>query len=137
MVIKTFCKKKQDAKKLLDIKDEQPIEKTSEQPEQLEQLEQELEEEPEPIPVEKPKPKAKTQPKKVIKVVKRKRQPKPKKEIVYEDSDSESDDEEMLAKVYHTYKRELKQKKLSRSYIKKESPPQVEQEYKLPILKFV
>ena len=107
-------KKKEAAKKLLDIKEEEVKE---------ELVEEELVEE-----VIEKKP-----PRKTVKVVKRKKPVKQPKQIVFENSDSDTDNDEILEEVYHAYKKELKKRKQSRP----KAPAPLERHQGIQNLKFV
>jgi len=120
-------KKKEAAKKLLDIKDE-PKE-VKEEKEEVKELEEDSDLVEEVI--EKPK---RAPPRKTVKVVKRKKPVKQPKQIVFENSDSDTDDDDLLEQVYTTYKKELKKRKQSRP---KEAPAPLERHQGIRNLKFV
>ena len=114
-------KKKEAAKKLLDIKEEEV--NTAKQSLEEELVEEELVEE-----VIEKKP-----PRKTVKVVKRKKPVKQPKQIVFENSDSDTDNDEILEEVYHAYKKELKKRKQSRP----KAPAPLERHQGIQNLKFV
>jgi len=118
-------KKKEAAKKLLDIKEEEVKEEEVNTAKQsLEELEEEVVEE-----VIEKKP-----PRKTVKVVKRKKPVKQPKQIVFENSDSDTDDDDLLEQVYTTYKKELKKRKHRGP---KEAPAPLERHQGIRNLKFV
>ncbi len=105
-------KKKEAAKKLLDIKEEpKEVEDSENLTYTSEKVKEEVKEEVEEVEevIEKPPPKPKR-----VKVVKRKKPVKQPKEIVFENSDSDTDDDDLLEQVYTTYKKELKKRKHTR-----------------------
>lgn len=108
-------KKKEAAKKLLDIKEE---------PKEVK--EEKGEEEDEEVIEKKP-------PRKTVKVVKRKKPVKQPKQIVFENSDSDTDNDEILEEVYHAYKKELKKRKQTRP----KAPAPLERHKGIQNLKFV
>ena len=127
-------KKKEAAKKLLDIKDEPKEVNTAKRSLEEEKEEvKELEEDSDLVEevIEKPK---RAPPRKTVKVVKRKKPVKQPKQIVFENSDSDTDDDDLLEQVYTTYKKELKKRKQSRP---KEAPAPLERHQGIRNLKFV
>ena len=124
-------KKKEAAKKLLDIKEEEvntAKQSLEEEKEEVKEKEEELVEEELVEEVIEKKP-----PRKTVKVVKRKKPVKQPKQIVFENSDSDTDNDEILEEVYHAYKKELKKRKQSRP----KAPAPLERHQGIQNLKFV